>query len=160
MQAHTCHLSQSSEHLASSEKAKFNSNNSQLLPWIPIMCSRINTLSAKIFRASRSCWTPSPCKTTYKMLACTYGISLLYTDVHNVALQASRFHTANIDPAIFFLLKHKKVASLWWQERHLYKKLERNMRQRYLIINPHPSIPAVLEKFWFISKILTWLLLP
>lgn len=26
------------------------------------MCSRINTLSAKIFRASRSCWTPSPCK--------------------------------------------------------------------------------------------------
>ena len=29
-------------------------------PWIPIMCSRMSTLSAKIFRASRSCCTPSP----------------------------------------------------------------------------------------------------
>lgn len=31
-------------------------------PWIPIMCSRMRTLSARIFRASRSCWTPSPCR--------------------------------------------------------------------------------------------------
>ena len=29
-------------------------------PWMPIMCSRMSTLSAKIFRASRSCCTPSP----------------------------------------------------------------------------------------------------
>lgn len=28
-------------------------------PWIPIMCSRMRTLSARIFRASRSCCTPS-----------------------------------------------------------------------------------------------------
>lgn len=30
-------------------------------PWIPIMCSRMRTLSARIFKASRSCCTPSPC---------------------------------------------------------------------------------------------------
>lgn len=29
-------------------------------PWIPIMCSRMRTLSARIFKASRSCCTPSP----------------------------------------------------------------------------------------------------
>lgn len=31
-------------------------------PWIPIMCSRMRTLSARIFKASRSCCTPSPWK--------------------------------------------------------------------------------------------------
>lgn len=31
-------------------------------PWIPIMCSRMRTLSARIFKASRSCCTPSPCR--------------------------------------------------------------------------------------------------
>lgn len=30
-------------------------------PWMPIMCSRIRTLSARIFRASLSCCTASPC---------------------------------------------------------------------------------------------------
>lgn len=29
-------------------------------PWIPIICSRMRTLSARIFSASRSCCTPSP----------------------------------------------------------------------------------------------------
>lgn len=29
-------------------------------PWTPIMCSRMRTLSARIFKASRSCCTPSP----------------------------------------------------------------------------------------------------
>lgn len=33
---------------------------SRYSPWTPIMCSRMRTLSARIFRASRSCCTPSP----------------------------------------------------------------------------------------------------
>lgn len=86
------------------------------------MCSRINTLSAKIFRASRSCWTPSPCKKEKKTNISTCVQNRLL--VHDVGWLTPNY-------AVWMLKKKKRSSKKWdklqglsWNagEIHIYRK--------------------------------------